>query len=181
MKDERIRGDNWSQPPPEGESSPAPPQDDRYFVVRRFTHQEIVRAKSNLRTLAVFHYVVGGLLMLFGLFPSIYVIMGVAMASGSMGAPPSGPPPAMGWGFILGGSGAILLFETFAVCVLVAGRSLARHKRYAFCFVIAVLLCLNGIPVMLLGVFTIVVLASEAAKELFTHGDAAFPADPDDD
>src|SRR5579872_186843 len=168
MNDERIREDNWSPPPQEDDAAPTPPQDDRYFQVRRFTNRDIASAKSHLRMLAIFHYIVGILLMLFGLFPGIYVAMGVAMVSGSMGRPPTGPPPELGWGFIVGGSLAVLLFEVFAVCVLVAGRSLAQHKRYVFCFVIAILLCLNGIPIMVLGVFSIVVLARESVKELFT-------------
>ncbi len=179
MSNEQIREDHLLPPSREDESAPVPPQDDRYLLVRRFTSQDIRKAKDHLRTLAIFHYIVGVLTALFGLFPGIYVALGVAMASGSMGPPPNGPPPGLGWGFIIGGSLAILLFETFAVCVIVAGRSLVQHKRYIFCFVIAVLLCLNGIPVMILGVFTIVVLARESTKELFTHGDAAYPEEED--
>ena len=158
MSNEQIREDHLTPPSGKDESSPAPSRDDRYLLVRRFTYQDIQKAKDHLRTLAIFHYIVGLLTALFGLFPGIYVALGVAMASGSMGAPPKGPPPEMGFIFIIGGSLAILFFETFAVCVIVAGRSLVQHKRYIFCFVIAVLLCLNGIPVMILGVFTIVVL-----------------------
>ncbi len=170
MSNEQIRTDTFPRPP-----------DGDYPPVRRFSITALRNDKSQLRTLSIFYYIAAVMLGVFGFFPGIYVAMGVLMVSGSMGPPPKGPPPEMGFIFIIGGSLAILVAETFAVCVFVAGRSLVTQRRYIFCFVIAVLLCLNGIPFVVLGVFSIVVLARESVRALFANGDLAFGLDPDDD
>src|SRR5260370_24992271 len=178
MSNEQIREDSLPAP----DDYPLPrPTDEGYPPRRRFNYNDMRKDKDHLRTLAIFYYIVAVLLGRLGLFRGIYVVMGIAMASGSMGRPPKGPPPELGFALIAGGSLAILFFEAFAVCVFVAGRSLVAQKRYIFCFVIAVLLCLQGIPVMLLGIFSIVVLARESVKELFTRADLAFGADGDYD
>lgn len=170
MSDEQIRN----------EYLPRPPEDD-YAPVRRFTYNDVRKDQQYLRILSIFYYIVAVFIGVLGLLPGFYVVMGIVFLTGTLGPPGNGPPPEMGIFFIVFGSAAILVAETFAVCVVIAGRSLAARKRYLFCFVIAVLLCLNGIPVMVLGVFSIVVLARESVKELFARGDAAFPSDPDDD
>jgi hypothetical protein len=108
----------------------------------------------------------------FGLFPAMYVVLGIMMISGAMGPPPKGPPPELGIIFLVGGLLAVAIAEGFALGVVVAGRSLARYKRYTFCFVMSILLCISGVPGVILGVFTIIVLVRDSVKELFAHGDA---------
>jgi hypothetical protein len=50
----------------------------------------------------------------------------------------------------------------------VAGRSLARRKRYLFCLIVAGTMCVMCNPLgTVLGVFTIVVLLRPSVKELF--------------
>jgi hypothetical protein len=166
--------------PDEIDSLPRTLEDDNPSIPR-FTVNAMRNDLSQLRTLSIIYYVAGVVVGVFGLFPGIYVALGVLMASGSMGSPPKAPPPEMGYVFILGGSLAILVLEALAICVFVAGRSLATHKRYIFCFVIAALLCLTGIPIIVLGVFSMIVLARESVAELFAHGELAFGLDPDDD
>jgi hypothetical protein len=156
---------------------PRYPEDDGYPPVRRFTYHQLQQDKQYLRVLSIFYYVAAGLIALFGLFPGIYLVMGIAMVSGSMG--PGGPPPAVGAVFIAVSSVFILLLEALAVCAVIAGRSLATQKRYMFCFVVAILLCLQGVPILVLGIFTIVVLARESVKELFKQGEVAFSTDED--
>ena len=54
-----------------------------------------------------------------------------------------------------------------AICILMAGRSLARQRRYLFAFVIACLECFFIPFGTILGVFTIIVLSRESVKTLF--------------
>jgi hypothetical protein len=154
-------------------------EDESYPPVRRFTYRQLQQDRQYLRVLSIFYYIAAGLIALFGLFPGIYLAFGIAIVSGSMGPPPKGPPPELGFVFIGVSSLFIVLLEALAVCVVIAGRSLAAQKRYVFCFVVAILLCLQGIPIIVLGIFSIVVLARESVKELFKHGDVAFSTDED--
>ena len=64
----------------------------------------------------------------------------------------------------------LLLFVigiAMAICILIAGRSLALRKRYTFALVIACIECLFVPFGTILGVFTIVALSRGSAKALF--------------
>jgi len=54
-----------------------------------------------------------------------------------------------------------------AICILIAGRSLARQRRYWFAFIVACIECLFIPFGTILGVFTIIVLSREPVKALF--------------
>ena len=54
-----------------------------------------------------------------------------------------------------------------AICILIAGRSLARQRHYWFAFVIACVECIFIPFGTILGVFTIIVLSRESTKKLF--------------
>jgi hypothetical protein len=145
-------------------------RDDRYDV-RRGPYS---RDQEHLRILSIMYYVFGGLGVFGGLFPLIYVAMGVAFLSGSMAPPGSngGPPPEIGWILIaLGGSFSLLVW-LMAACTLFAAYNLSRKKRYLFCFVIACICCASVPLGTILGVFTIVVLARPGVKELFDRDPA---------
>jgi hypothetical protein len=55
-----------------------------------------------------------------------------------------------------------------AICILIAGRSLALRKRYSFALVIAGIECLFVPFGTILGVFTIVALSRESIRALFS-------------
>ena len=55
-----------------------------------------------------------------------------------------------------------------AICILIAGRSLALRKRYSFVLVMACIECLFIPFGTILGVFTIVVLSRESVRGLFS-------------
>lgn len=136
---------------------------------------QMMQDAEHLKLLAVFHYVVGALVALFGSFPIIHVAVGIAMVSGKFGSkmssgPSVGPPPdQFGWLFIIIGSLAILFFWAFAGCLIYAGRCLSARKYHTFCFVIACLACV-GFPMgTALGVFTILVLQRPTVKALFNQ------------
>jgi hypothetical protein len=62
-----------------------------------------------------------------------------------------------------------------AICILIAGRCLSRHKGYSFALVIACIECLFVPFGTILGVFTIVALSRESAKALFERTQTAAP------
>jgi len=124
--------------------------------------------QEHLRLLSIFHYIVGGIAALFSFFPVIHLILGILflVAPHRMGGSPL-PPPFLGWIFIIMGGGFMLVGWGFAVCVILAGRFIVRHKHYIFCLVIASLNCLFIPFGTILGVFTIVVLMRPSVKALF--------------
>jgi hypothetical protein len=77
------------------------------------------------------------------------------------------PPEFVGWIFAVIGSFLFLLGIAIAICIFIAGRSLAKHTRYWFAFVIACIECLFIPFGTILGVFTIIVLSRESVKTLF--------------
>ena len=126
---------------------------------------------EHLRLLAIFHYVVSGLAVLFSFFPLLYSAMGGFMlyAAHHPGPHNQEPPPAIvGWIFIVLGAFFFLAGVAMAICILIAGRSLARQRRYWFAFVMACIECLFMPFGTILGVFTIIVLSRESVKALFS-------------
>ena len=129
------------------------------------------RDKEHLQLLAVFHYVVAGLATLFCFFPLLYSILGgfLLYAANHPGPSNQEPPPAvLGWVFMVLGTLFFLAGVAMAICILIAGRSLALCKRYSFALVMACIECLFIPFGTILGVFTIVVLSRESVRALFS-------------
>ena len=128
--------------------------------------------REHLRLLAVFHYIVSGLAALFSFFPLLYTIVGgVFIFAARHGTPKPGeelPPEFLGWIFAVLGSVLFLIGLSMAICILIAGRSLALRKRYSFALVMACIECLFIPFGTILGVFTIVVLSRESVRGLFS-------------
>lgn len=80
--------------------------------------------------------------------------------------------------YVVAGLGALFFLAgvTMAICILIAGRSLALRKNYSFAMVIACIECLFIPFGTILGVFTIVVLSRESARELFSIATLKGPA-----
>ena len=136
--------------------------------------------EEHLRLLAIFHYVVGGMLALFACVPIIHVSIGLVMlVSPSLFGPPQGgaPPPVwVGLFFVILGGLFIVIGWTMAGLMLYAGRCLSRRQRYLFCMVVAGVSCLFFPLGTALGVFTIIVLNRPSVKQLFEPG--AAPRNP---
>ncbi len=128
---------------------------------------------EHLRLLSIFHYVVGGLLAIIACIPFIHLSIGIAFLSGAIPNPPhrAGEPdfPVQMFGLLFTIIPAIfiLLGWTLAICTIIAGRKLSKHKSYIFCFVIAAILCAFTPFGTVLGVFTILVLLRDSVKSLF--------------
>ena len=128
--------------------------------------------EEQLNLLSVFHYVVGGILGFFSLFPCIHVAFGLAILfMPQLFHGKEGPPSALlGWLFLIVGLSLITLGWTMAVLILLAGRFLARRKHYLFCLVVGGGECLFMPFGTVLGAFTIVVLMRDGVKQLFASG-----------
>jgi hypothetical protein len=126
---------------------------------------------EHLRLLSIFHYIVGGLAAVFSFFPLLYTIVGaifIFVARHDTPKPGEEPPPEfIGWLLTVIGSFLFLLGIAIAIGILIAGRSLAKHTRYWFAFVMACIECLFIPFGTILGVFTIIVLSRESVKTLF--------------
>jgi predicted membrane channel-forming protein YqfA (hemolysin III family) len=126
---------------------------------------------QHLRLLSIFHYVLGGLTALLACFPLIHVGLGLAMLFSPefFHAKPGeqAPPQAIGWFFTCIGGFMFLVGQAMAVCTVLAGRFIARRKRYWFIFVMAGIECAFFPFGTVLGVFTIITLSRETVKGLF--------------
>jgi hypothetical protein len=116
-----------------------------------------------LGLLSIFHYVVAGLAACVACIFLFHFCIGIAMLTGAI----NDVPDFFGIFFIVFSLAAITIGWTFAICLIVAGRSLARRKRYMFCLVMAALSCMFMPFGTVLGVFTIIVLMRATVKELF--------------
>jgi hypothetical protein len=125
---------------------------------------------EHLRLLAIFHYVLAGLAALGGCFTCLYIVIGMALVSGSAGTGPGPAEPAIGWMFVAIGTTFLILALAFAVGLAIAGRLLQRCRGYLFCMVMAAIACAWTPFGTILGVFTIFVLVRPSVKELFNRG-----------
>ena len=126
---------------------------------------------EHLRLLAIFHYVVAGLAALFSFFPLLYTTVGaIFIFAARHGTPKLGeelPPEFLGWVFVVLGLLLFLLGVAMAICILIVGRCLSRHKHYTFALVMACIECLFIPFGTILGVFTIIVLSRDSVKAFF--------------
>jgi hypothetical protein len=119
-----------------------------------------------LNLLSIFHYIMGGLKLLFSCFFLIYVAIGIAMIVGAMDG--NDPPPAfLGWFFVFFGMCFIIISWILAGFIIAAGINLKRRTHRTFCVVIAAIECISMPFGTILGVFTLVVLMKESVKQLF--------------
>jgi hypothetical protein len=127
---------------------------------------------EHLRLLSIFHYIVAGLAAFFSCFPLLYTTAGaifIFVARHGTAKPGQElPPEFVGWIFVVIGSFLFLLGIAIAICILIAGRSLAKHTRYWFAFTMACIECLFVPFGTILVVFTIIVLSRESVKTLFS-------------
>jgi len=135
--------------------------------------------EEQLQLLAIFHYVVAGLATLFSFFPLLYTTVGAififAARHGTAKPGEDLPPEFLGWIFAVLGSLLFLIGIAMAICILIAGRSLALRKRYLFVLVMACVECLFIPFGTILGVFTIVVLSRESVRGLFSAATVQAP------
>jgi hypothetical protein len=135
---------------------------------------------EHLKLISIFHYIVGGLACFCGLLWILYIVSGIILifASGSMASDDRMGASIGGVVAIVVGVFLFILFEAYGILCIIAGRKYAKHQGYWFCFVLAVLTCLNFPLGTALGVFTIVVLNRPSVKALFQGLPATGPVIP---
>lgn len=128
---------------------------------------------SHLKVLAICHWVLGGLTILFGFFPIVHITMGIMIVNGKFGPPPStqnsfpGFDATFGWLFIVMGSFAMLLMWAMGILIISSGVCIHRRRKRMFSVVIAAITC-AWFPIgTVLGVFTLMVLFRESVKQLY--------------
>jgi hypothetical protein len=113
---------------------------------------------TQLRWLAIFYYVFGGLGCLCGSLPMLHVIFGTSMMLDAVA------------GGIVAGLGLLLVVSAWAggIATVLAGRFLAQRRRRTFCLVMAALTAITCMPLgTALGVFTFIVLARPRVQAAF--------------
>jgi hypothetical protein len=125
---------------------------------------------DHLKLLTIFHYVVAGMVALWGSFPIIHLLVGLGLVFGSFNSSKPGEPPleVVGLLFVLLACAFITIGWTLAVCTFFAGRNLARRQNYMYCLVVAGVMAAVCMPFgTILGVCTIIVLMRPSVKEAF--------------
>src|ERR1043165_3134229 len=114
----------------------------RFMDDRRVMNQDL----EHLRLLSIFHYVVGGVAAAFACIPIIHIVLGLMFILSPQafegGRPGNGPPPFLGWLFLIIGSVIVLCGWAVAGLMIYAGRCLSKRKHYLFCLIVAGISCL---------------------------------------
>ena len=128
--------------------------------------------REHLRLLSMFHYVVAGFSGLFACLPLIHLAMGIGFLTGRLQGSQGSDDGARLVGGVLVGIASVFLLVgwTLVGLLILAGRSLARHRRYTLCLVMAAISCAFMPFGTVLGVFTLIVLLRPGVKELFGVG-----------
>ncbi len=148
---------------------PRGPVDDYDQPFRRFSRETLEKDKQHLKTLSIFFYLMSAFSGFGAIVAILYLPLGFYLAQ-TTPPPPTGPGPIFGYIFMASGVFALVFNTVYASLLFVCARSLRAYKRRTLIFVMACLLC-GGIPGIVLGIFTIVVLSRESVKELFQYGD----------
>lgn len=133
--------------------------------------------EEHLRLLALFHYISGGVTVVFSLmFGLMFVLMGVVfslMPPAQAATPGHGQPPL----FVLVIFGLFgLLGIAYGVLEIVAGRYIARRRRRVFSIVVSVPRVFALPYGAILTVFTLLVLDRRSVRELYEESRARVSA-----
>lgn len=118
---------------------------------------------GHVKSIAICHFVWGGLLMLFSSLFIFYIVIGAMMVNGSIPMPatpgaPGPPPAALGYMFVCMGVIAILLGWSVGILNIVSGRRILQRRWRVFSLVMGGVNCISFPLGTTLGVFTFIVL-----------------------
>lgn len=124
---------------------------------------------EHLKLLSIFHYVLAGIAGLLALIAIFDLIIGLffILAPDKIANGGELPPAWFGWLFVIGAGLFLTLALILVALVLMEGHFLARRRHRLFCLVVAGIECIFMPFGTALGVFTIIVLTRESAKQLF--------------
>jgi hypothetical protein len=155
-----------------------PPADNADYPLDRVTWRTAEKDRQYLRVLSIFWYILAGLYAVVGVATGLYIYFGVMIVAGSVPTRGGASGPAVGYSLLGLGIGLLLFYGVYAYLAYLTARSLVEYRRWKFVFGMAVALCvLGGIPILVLGVFTIVVLSRDSVKAQFARGGPAYSPD----
>lgn len=128
---------------------------------------------EHLKLLGIFHYIWGALSLIGGIVIGGYLlVIGIILMNNpptSTSSQDSGTASMAGG--ILIGVGVVLFFivVVYGILTLMAGGKYRKHQGgYWFCFILAIVtLVIGGIPGIVLGIFSLIVLSRDSVKALF--------------
>lgn len=129
--------------------------------------------REHLRLLAIGHWLQGGVVAFFSLFPLMYGVMGIAMIFGGLGAARHAGQPSppelvwMGLLFVILSGGLTLAGMLFAGLTISSGFCLRARKRLGLSQIVAVLNCIFIPYGTLLCVGTLMVLGRGSVQQLY--------------
>ena len=128
---------------------------------------------EHLKLLGIFHYIWGALSLLGAIvIGGYFLVIGIILMNNpptSTSSEDSGTASMAGG--ILIGVGVVLFFivVVYGILTLMAGGKYRKHQGgYWFCFILAIVtLVIGGIPGIVLGIFSLIVLSRDSVKALF--------------
>ncbi len=136
------------------------------ITVQPPTSQE-VKDNEHLRLLSIFHYVVGGLAIVFSCFFLFHIFIGLMMLSdpGFFGNQTNNAPPRfLGMLFVVLPLLMILFSWALGAVTIYSGVCLKHRKHRLYSLIVAGINCLNMPLGTALGIFTILVLMRDSVK-----------------
>ena len=141
-----------------------------------------IKDGEHLKLLTIFHYVVGGITILFSSIFILHVVMGISMATHPemWGGGKAGPPPPVFIGYFMAAfAGAFVLTGwTIGALTIYSGCCIKQRARRMFSLVMAGINCAFFPFGTALGVFTFVVLLRDSVMRIYgtpTGGQAPLP------
>ena len=166
-------------------SNPGPNQHDRISATHRTSAAYCLSAPADwsrdgehLRLLAIFHYIIGGIIALLSSCAIFYLVFGLVMiANPRMLAPPPGsPPPPAAVGYMFTIIGGVIVFSGWIIggLIIYSGRCISGRRSRTFSLILAGVMCLWLPFGTILGIFTFLVLLRESVAQLY----GAYPPTP---
>jgi hypothetical protein len=127
----------------------------------------MTQPEANIRTLSVFHYIVGALVAMSSILalPLLLLAYPALLVFKQLNDSKT-MPPAGGLVLLIPCVGLLIIW-IYAALIFTAGRFLARRKHYLYCLVMAAVECIFMPFGTVLGIFTILVLMRDPVKQLF--------------
>lgn len=143
--------------------------------------------EEHLRLLTLFHYVSGGITLVFGAMFAFMMGM-MALAQSFLPAPgavscgkefdcpspaPAAPPEFLPWIFLAFFGVFVVLFLAYGALEIYSGRAIARRRRRVFSLVVSLPGALFIPYGTILTIFTLVVLERPSVKALYRESEEA--------
>jgi hypothetical protein len=128
---------------------------------------------EHLKLLGIFHYIWGALSLIGGICIGAYfLVIGIVLMNNpptSTSTEDSGTTSMVGGIMIAVGVVLFLIVVVYGILTLMAGGKYRKHQGgYWFCFILAIVtLVIGGIPGIVLGIFSLIVLGRDSVKTLF--------------